>query len=77
MGYMDEIRDLIVNMAMAGADAEELERAILYSATVIREHKQWVDNYRRVCRDSYAAYHIEELENKYTPADSAYNDYDE
>lgn len=65
MIYKDEIRDLIVNMTMNGADSEELERAIRYSARVIDAYNEHIGNYRRACKRQYEAFVMDELEDKY------------
>lgn len=65
MIYKDEIRDLIVNMTMNGADDKELEKAIQYSTRVINAYKEHVGNYHNVCKKAYEVFHIEELEDKY------------
>ena len=56
--------DLIADMAVNGAMPEELERAILWSADVVRSNKEDVD-----WKQSYEDYVIAELEDKYQGAD--------
>lgn len=55
---------LIADMTLDGATQEELERAILYSADVIRAKKDGTD-----WKQSYEDYVIADLEDKYQGAD--------
>lgn len=63
--------DLIADMAVNGAMPEELERAILWSADVVRSIKEDVD-----WKQSYEDYVIAELEDKYQGADLSEYDKD-
>lgn len=55
---------LITDMTVHGATPEELERAILWSADVIRSNKEDID-----WKQSYEDYVIADLEDKYQEAD--------
>ena len=57
--------DLITNMAVNGATTEELERAILWSADVVRSNKDVDVDWKQ----SYEDYVIAELEDKYKETD--------
>lgn len=63
--------DLITDMAVNGAMPEELERAILWSADVVRSNKEDID-----WKQSYEDYVIVELEDKYQGADMSEYDKD-
>ena len=63
--------DLITDMAANGAMPEELERAILWSADVVRSNKEDID-----WKQSYEDYVIVELEDKYQGADLSEYDKD-
>lgn len=65
--------DLITDMSVNGATPEELERAILWSADIVRSNKEDVN-----WKQSYEDYVISDLEDKYQrPAfnDNCYKDY--
>ena len=70
-GAMKRAVDLIANMAVNGAMPEELERAILWSADVVRSNKEDID-----WKQSYEDYVIVELEDKYQEADVSEYDKD-
>ena len=70
-GAMKRAVDLITDMAVNGAMPEELERAILWSADVVRSNKEDVD-----WKQSYEDYVIAELEDKYQGADLSEYDKD-
>ena len=55
---------LITDMTVHGATPEELERAILWSADVVRSNKEDID-----WKQSYEDYVIADLEDKYQEAD--------
>lgn len=63
--------DLITDMTVNGATPEELERAILWSADVVRSNKEDID-----WKQSYEDYVIVELEDKYQEADMSEYDKD-
>lgn len=63
-GAMKRAVDLITDMTVNGATQEELERAILWSADVVRSNKEDVD-----WKQSYEDYAIADLEDKYQGAD--------
>ena len=56
--------DLITDMAVNGATPEELERAILWSADIVRAEREDID-----WKQSYEGYVIADLEDKYQGAD--------
>lgn len=70
-GAMKRAVDLITDMTVNGATPEELERAILWSADVVRSNKEDVD-----WKQSYEDYVIVELEDKYQGADMSEFDKD-
>ena len=63
-GAMKRAVDLITDMSVNGATSEELERAILWSADIVRAEKHDVD-----WKQSYEDYVIAELEDKYQETD--------
>ena len=68
---MKRALDLITDMAVNGATQEELERAILWSADIVRSNKEDID-----WKQSYEDYVIVELEDKYQEADVSEYDKD-
>lgn len=63
-GAMKRAIDLITDMSVNGATQEELERAILWSADVVRAVREDID-----WKQSYEDYVIADLEDKYQGAD--------
>lgn len=63
-GAMKRAVDLITDMSVNGATQEELERAIMWSADIVRSNKEGVDWKR-----SYEYYVIADLEDKYQKPD--------
>ncbi len=63
--------DLITDMSVNGATQEELERAILWSADVVRAGREDID-----WKQSYEDYAIVDLEDKYQGADLSEYDKD-
>jgi len=63
-GAMKRAVNLITDMSVNGATPEELERAILWSADVVRSNKENVD-----WKQSYEDYVIADLEDKYQGPD--------
>ena len=64
-GAMKRAVDLITDMSVNGATPEELERAILWSADVVRSSKDVDVDWKQ----SYEDYVIAELEDKYKETD--------
>jgi len=71
-GAMKRAVDLIADMSANGATSEELERAILWSADIVRSSKEVDVDWKQ----SYEDYVIVELEDKYQGADMSEYDKD-
>ena len=72
-GAMKRAVDLIIDMSINRATQEELERAILWSADVVRAGREDID-----WKQSYEDYVIADLEDKYQGPDfndNCYKDY--